>query len=361
MAQAAAPTATVRAARCAPDCSATPCARTARCASGRATTSTPADTCPDATPWPARPICVPVRMLGEAVGVIHRAGTVRSPATELDVSYVESLAGRVEARLSCCVSPVRRARPPLSTTTTGVYTQATLEEDRGAAPTPSPPTRWAAARSTASSTTSTRHGDDAADDALRTLGRAAQRCMRPADVLGRARLRRAARRLFPATRAIDARRALERIREELVLELTARDAAPRSPSPSGWWRPASASRSTTVLEQVDDATALAKHLGGNRVVLAGEAPEESERHIRLTGPGCRRPDRRCPRAPPPSPARSTGGDSASVDRRSVVGCLPRRSASALTAISAIVERTGSAPRHVTEAGGERRARSSDRS
>lgn len=218
-------------------------------------------------------VCTPVRVLGEAIGVLHRTGADGLVASDLEVSYLESLAAKVESRLGLLrLGTVNRTRDSGNSDgldhRTGICSQPALEQKilglaRGLTP-------FALAQCDIDHFTSyaARHGEGTAEDALRTLGQAALRCLRPHDLLGHGGGDEFLA-VFPETSAGDAARALERLRVELLLEQTYHNQPPFTVS-FGIIESSFGRSLDELLVQADAAAALAKQLGRNRVALAGD-------------------------------------------------------------------------------------------
>lgn len=225
----------------------------------------------DVAGWSAT--CVPVRMLGTPVGVLHRldpAGT--GSDGDLSAGYLESMATKIEARLTALQLTGTDTQPGPDVDVDGVADRHALEQhiaelNRSFTP-------FALARCDIDHFESyvADHGGELGDEALRTLGRAAQRCMRPADVIARGGDGDALVALFPSTRAADGRRALERVREELALELTA-GAVPQFTMSAAVVQAELGRALGDLLAALDATAARARALGHNRVLLADEAVE----------------------------------------------------------------------------------------
>lgn len=167
-------------------------------------------------------VCIPIRIVGKPAGVLHRTADVAGPAQDFDVAALESLTGRIEARLSMVhLSPGEVDLPDAN----GVYGRAALDRRinallRSLAP-------FALARCDVEDLAGygERHGEQAAAEALRCFERTTVGCLRPDDTVGRVGPHELVAVLSGATVG-DARRVLDRIREELVLQLNERRLAP---------------------------------------------------------------------------------------------------------------------------------------
>lgn len=117
------------------------------------------------------------------------------------------------------------------------------------------------------------YGREAGDRALQTAARVARKAMRPDDVVGRIG---GDEMLFilPRTTPDDATRALERLREELVLAQSITD-DPTFTLSIGVIGSASGGTIEELLHRAAGALTYAKNQGGNRVVVAQPAPKGS--------------------------------------------------------------------------------------
>lgn len=112
------------------------------------------------------------------------------------------------------------------------------------------------------------HGHDTGDRALRLFAQVLVATLRPDDVVGRT-AGDVFTVAFPNTSAIDAAHALERVRESLVLAVSAGDVPPFTVS-CGVSDSNQGDSIEAIVETAELAVALAKRSGSNRVVIAGE-------------------------------------------------------------------------------------------
>ncbi|MFN0026234.1 MAG: GGDEF domain-containing protein [Acidimicrobiales bacterium] len=217
---------------------------------------------------PRAAVCIPVRVQGEPQGVLHRTATAGRTPGDLEVSYLESMAAKLGSRLA--VMRLQSLDMPDGTIDhlTGLLSAAGLEVKIRQMARSLTPFALAQCDIDHFAAYSARFGPAAADEAMGTLARAALRCLRPDDLLGRGGHDELLA-VFPATTASAARSALERLREELLLELTMHNQAPFTVS-FGVIESTFGQSLDELLVQADAATALAKHLGRNRVVLHDE-------------------------------------------------------------------------------------------
>ena len=123
-------------------------------------------------------------------------------------------------------------------------------------------------------TLNAQHGRAAGDRALQTAALVSRRTIRPEDVVGRIGGDELLL-LLPRTSAADAGRALERLREELVLELS-NAACPAFTLSMGVIASDAAATIEDVLHKAAAALAHARADGGNRVVVADSATSPPE-------------------------------------------------------------------------------------
>lgn len=211
--------------------------------------------------------CVPVRVLGRPVGVLHRSGPSGTPPDEIELGYLQSLATKLETRLSLLKAVSSTVLPALDPVT-GMFTRESLESkifELARALTPFAVAQCDIDRFGAYVEA---NGEDAGDRALRTVSQAMMSVLRPTDLVGRCGIDEFLI-VFPNTGAADAAGALERVREHLTIGLALSGVAPFTCSfgvvDSGFGRSLD-----ELLVEADVATSLAKDLGRNRVVVAGE-------------------------------------------------------------------------------------------
>ncbi len=222
----------------------------------------------DRSPEPCSAVCIPVRVQGEARGVLHRTGDEGRAPGDLEVGYLESMAAKLGSRLAVLSLQSSDVSNGTIDRLTGLLSADGLEAKIRQLARDMTPFALAQCDIDHFSEYAQRYGHAGADEAMCTLSRAALRCLRPDDLLGRGRGDELLA-VFPATTPTAARGALERLREELLLELTASHQAPFTVS-FGVIESSFGRSLDELLVQVDAAAALAKQLGRNRVVLHGE-------------------------------------------------------------------------------------------
>ena len=233
---------------------------------------------------PCAAVCVPLRVAGQPAGVLHRVAADPDAPNELEVSYVETLAAAVEARLTVLrvaggtdpATAAGGATSPGSARTAGPDGPQVLDHDalrRAMADLSRSLRGFALARCDIDHLTdyAERHGEPAAERARAVLAEAAGRCVRPDDLVGEgggADLLL----VFPDTDHDAAAGALERLREEIALACNDRELPPFTVS-FGVVASSLGRQLDELLDQVDVATARAKHLGRNRVSI-GEGDDD---------------------------------------------------------------------------------------
>ncbi len=167
-------------------------------------------------------VCIPIRIVGNPAGVLHRTAAAADPAQEFDVAALESLAGRIEARLSMVhLSPGEVDLPDAN----GVFDRAALDRRINALLRSLSPFALARCDVEDLAGYGDRHGEQAASEALRCFERTMVGCLRPDDTVGRVGPHELVA-VLPGATIGDARRVLDRVREELVLQLNERRLAP---------------------------------------------------------------------------------------------------------------------------------------
>ncbi len=167
-------------------------------------------------------VCVPIRIVGSPAGVLHRTAPTTHPAQDFDVAALESLAARIEARLS--MAQLVPNEVDLADAN-GVFGRAALDgRISGLLRSLTP---FALARCDVEDIAHyrDRHGEQAMAQALRCFERVTVRYLRPDDTVGRVGPHELVA-VLPGASIGDARRVLERIREELTLQLNQLQLAP---------------------------------------------------------------------------------------------------------------------------------------
>ena len=229
--------------------------------------STELDACPHLVQhgWEVSSVCIPIRIGEQHLGVAHSAG----PAGDLPDEEGRRLLELVTRRVGTRIATLRAARTtndhvsldPLTRLPNHTVVKRHLREIMSEGTTFSVAfcdvDRFAAYNEA--------HGSDQGDRALRIYAEVMGATLRPGDLIARYDGDRFLC-LFPNCTAEHAASAMERVRESLVLELALHELAPFTAS-VGVVDSSDASTVDELLEVTDVALAVAKHGGGNRVVV----------------------------------------------------------------------------------------------
>lgn len=218
---------------------------------------------------PVAALALPVTVTGRLLGVLYvfaDEGTVFEPT---EIALAEDLATTVAARFAVLRSAARPDRTETVDRLTGLPDRDAMQtrvirllEDRY-------PFTVAVADIDGFSALNETQGRDAGDRVLQTTARVSRRTVRPVDLVGRIGGDEFLF-VFPRTDADDASRALERLREELVLELSTGD-DPTFTLSIGVIASDAAATIEDVLRRAAEALHHARRRGGNRVVVAQTA------------------------------------------------------------------------------------------
>ncbi len=223
---------------------------------------------------PMAAVAVPVNARGRILGVMYSFAPVGHSNTKDELVFLEDLASIIAARIAVIRSVDSTTALESVDRLTGLPDRSTMQdrvlrllEDRQ-------PFSVAVADIDGFGELNETEGRKAGDEALQTLARVARRTVRPEDVVGRIG---GDEMLFilPRTLPDDATRALERLREELVLVQSTSDTAAFTLS-IGVIGSAAGASIEEILHRAASALTHAKSQGGNRVVVA--QPTESQEH-----------------------------------------------------------------------------------
>jgi len=216
-------------------------------------------------------VCVPLRVAGNAAGVVHRTASVAEPATDFDVDALESIARRVEAHLTVMRLDAIRldvTRPDVASPAddldgaTGLGRLPGRDEHRIAPRVEIEQIVTTLLHASRSFTVARcditdlagyrdRHGDARTAVAVRCFEQTTLSCVRPGDAVGRIGARELLL-VFPDAAIGDVRRVLDRIREALILAFAERELAPLAPA-LGAVQAHGAARLDELLDAVDAA------------------------------------------------------------------------------------------------------------
>jgi diguanylate cyclase (GGDEF)-like protein len=210
-------------------------------------------------------VCVPVRSSSVDLGVIQIALTSAPDAHE--VGALESLARRTAMKLALLREHTRPRTDDLDPLT-GLLERDAFEQQFDDMMQRREMFAMALCDVDGFLALNDEYGHEAGDRALRRFGQILLKTLRPSDLLCRYGGAEFAV-LFPATSALDAAAALERVREALALSLTESN-EPLFTVSSGVADSEQGITPDEIVATADMALLLAKEQGRNRVVIAGE-------------------------------------------------------------------------------------------
>ncbi len=221
---------------------------------------------------PAAVVAIPLNATGRLLGVLYlfdREGELFDPKV---TAFVEDLANVIASRIAVLRSASAGGRADAIDRLTGLPDRSAMQErvirlleDRQSF-------TVAVADIDGFGALNGSEGREAGDRALQTMARVSRRTIRPEDIVGRIG---GDELLFvlPRTAPDDATRALERLREELVLAQSASSDAPFTVS-IGVIGSSTGGTIEEILHRAAGALNHAKTQGGNRVVVAQPAPQK---------------------------------------------------------------------------------------
>ena len=212
-------------------------------------------------------VCVPVQILGRSVGVLHRSGPAHYQADDRTVGYLESVSRKVGVRLGLLRS-TSAGREMVIDPITGALDRASVEARIIDLARNLTPFSLAQCDLDHFQDFTRTYGREFADRAIRLVAQVLSEILRPGDVVGRFGDDELLIVLPHATNGA-AQGALERAREHLALTLSTMDLPPFTCS-FGVVESGFGSTLEDLLVAADVAVSLAKDLGRNRVVVAGD-------------------------------------------------------------------------------------------
>jgi len=218
---------------------------------------------------PMAAVAVPLNAADRLLGVLYRLSPEGQQPTQADVDYLGDIAAVIAARVAVLRSVTGGSRADAIDRLTGLPDRSAMQErllrllqDRQSF-------SVAVADIDRFGKLNETLGRDAGDSALKILARVARRTVRPEDMVGRIGGDELVF-VLPRTRPDDATRALERLREELVLTQSAGEGPPFTLS-VGVIGSSPGASIEEILHLVGQALKHAKSQGGNRVVVAQPA------------------------------------------------------------------------------------------
>jgi diguanylate cyclase (GGDEF)-like protein len=210
--------------------------------------------------------CVPVSVAGRTIGVLHVTSAEGAPPEQDEIGVLESIANQSGSRIGLLrvmeKTHLQAATDPL----TGLLNRRSVENQVHDLVRRGVPFAVAMGDLDNFKLLNDRHGHDAGDRALRLFARTMQRSLRTDDLVSRFGGEEFVV-IFPERDAEAAAAALDRLREELVLELTA-GTVPGFTCSFGVADTSDATGLEDLLGTADAALFRAKRAGRNRVILA---------------------------------------------------------------------------------------------
>jgi diguanylate cyclase (GGDEF)-like protein len=235
------------------------------------TTSATFDACAHLRSGPERVsgVCVPVAAdSDDAYGVIQWSGPEHRALDPIEVGAIEMVAHLLAHQLDRLRTSI--AESPRTDPLTGLLNPYSLRRALMGLVTELVPFSLASCGLDDFDDYRTAHGHHRGDEALRLVGHTLSRTVRPDDIVARTDLDRFTV-VFPATSAIDAAHALERVREQLVLARSDSDLAAFTVS-FGVADSDQGSSLESITDAAEGALDEARAAGANRVVVAGQQP-----------------------------------------------------------------------------------------
>ena len=219
---------------------------------------------------PASAVAVPVSVAGRALGVLYGFGPENDQPGPGDVEFLEDIAHVIATRIAILRSGAVPAPDETVDRLTGLPDRRTMQKRLVELLHDRVPFAVAVADIDGFGAMNDQRGRDAGDVALQLLGQVARRSLRPDDLLGRIGGDEFLI-VFPNSSGDEATRAVERIREELVLgQSTAQ--CPQFTLSIGVIDSTCGSTIEELLHRAASALEYARNEGGNRVVVGHAAP-----------------------------------------------------------------------------------------
>jgi diguanylate cyclase (GGDEF)-like protein len=212
--------------------------------------------------------CVPVTVMGRAVGVLHVVDTPDEPPNNEQLNSLETLARLVGARLGLLRAMHRTNLQAATDPLTGLANRRTLEETARELFDKGEDFALAVADLDHFKLLNDAHGHETGDRALRLFARTMRDAVRPHDVVARYGGEEFVL-ILRGAGIVDAMHALERIRRRLAERLVAGN-TPEYTASFGLAHSTSADRFDELFRIADQALLAAKRAGRDRIAIAGD-------------------------------------------------------------------------------------------
>lgn len=224
------------------------------------------DACPRL--WDREPctaVCVPITVMGRAMGVLHATRPVDEPLTDAEAARLETIAQQAGSRIALLRAMERSQLQAATDPLTGLLNRRTLEERARDLVGGPEPFAVVMADLDHFKTLNDTFGHDAGDRALRLFSRVLTSSLRPEDVVSRYGGEEFVL-LMPGCNAEDGVRATERLRENLALAL-AGGSVPAFTCSFGVTDSTAGRTLGELVEVADVALLSAKRDGRNRIMV----------------------------------------------------------------------------------------------
>jgi len=222
---------------------------------------------------PMAAAAVPLNATNRLLGVLYRLAPEGQEPTPAEIDYLEDISAVIAARVAVLRSVTGGSRADAIDRLTGLPDRGAMQERVLRLLQERQPFSVAVADIDRFGKLNETLGREAGDSALKILARVARHSVRPEDMVGRIGGDELVF-ILPRTQPDDATRALERLREELVLAQSAGEGPPFTLSIGVIGSSAGASIEE-ILHLVGHALNHAKSQGGNRVIVAQPAKSET--------------------------------------------------------------------------------------
>ena len=222
---------------------------------------------------PVAAIAVPLNATGRLLGVLYVLAEDRTIFSADETTHIQDLGAVIASRLAVLRSVTTGGRADAIDRLTGLPDRAAMQERVIRLLEERQSFTVAVADIDSFGDLNDQHGREVGDRALQTAARVARRAIRPDDIVGRIGGDELLF-IFPRTSPDDATRALERLREELVLAQSTAD-DPNFTLSMGVISSTAGGTIEEILHRAAGALNHAREHGGNRVVVAQRATHDS--------------------------------------------------------------------------------------